>query len=292
MKSFRKTLITLVFLFCLFSPAAAQKNNDTVTYSQYTADGHTTMAKYIDIDYVPESMPITYDNTYNIENQFEINVVTRPVISGFVNRDTGKDFPYILPDGRTVMLNPVYESARNEDNGTLFVMRVKFRNLTHKSFLGLAKNSFMLSGYVRNRRVTYPAPILIQRYDWAEGAWRNERNWDIENENWMTLEPLRELDLLVIFQVHPFLHNWEFTVYPHPPIEYGEPDSYDFGLPAVYSSKYVGGNEGVIVTYPDIEPQISELAPAMESDPERKGWIFQFPEVMNTNTNEVMKPMK
>ena len=287
MKSMAKKILLITLTVCFFSAAAVcmVQGFDTVTYSRYQAGEHETVAETIEIvDTIihPDSIVATFNETYNCGDQFEINVVTRPTISGVVNRDTGKDFPAKLPDGRTVYLNPVYESARNEDNGTLFVMRIKFRNLTHKSFAGVKKSSFMLSGYVRNRRISY-YPVMVQHYDWLEGNWSLESGWDIESRWDLTLQPLRELDLLVIFQVHPFLYNWELTVSPEPYDYYEEPESFQFTPPvnSVYNptfgkSKPIMDAGGTVITYPTVEPKECSI-------------VLRLTEVMNTTTDTVMK---
>lgn len=282
MKNKRIFLLILVCLFLLILSGTANAQGDRETYSDYFDIYATEVINTEIVDTIidPDSFITTFGKPYTCENQYEITVVSRPVIVNFLNRDTGKDTFKVI-NGQTIQLNPVFDSARRDDSGTLFQMRIKFRNLTYKSMPGLSKSSFILSGYVRDRKISYK-PILVQRYDWPEYSWSYERYWNIENPSWMTLDPLRELDILVIFQVHPFLYNWELTVLPQPIYGYTDPEILEFeeytGVSNWRSGKgrSVSDAGGVIFSYPDITPTDCRL-------------VFRLTEVENTNTGVVMR---
>ncbi|MBR6088657.1 MAG: hypothetical protein IKP86_01900 [Anaerolineaceae bacterium] len=93
------------------------------------------------------------------------------------------------------------EAAKDE---RLLQVRIKLRNLTSSVFYGISPNSFTLTGYVRNRSLSYDPELILNTDYFGSG---NYYSWD-------RLPPLRMADILLIFRVNPILINWELSFEP------------------------------------------------------------------------------
>ena len=93
------------------------------------------------------------------------------------------------------------QAEANSDD-TLMQVRVRMRNLTHAVLKGMGKDSFQLTGYVRDRSLSYTPEVIIHT-DYFSAA--NFYTWD-------QLPPLRMADVLLIFRVNPVLINWELLI--------------------------------------------------------------------------------
>ncbi len=133
----------------------------------------------------------------------------------------------------------------------LLLVHVIFRNLTPTVFNGLTVNSFTLKGYVRDRSLTY-TPIIFQSYDYTYGS----SGSTVTSAGSLTLPPLRQENILLVFQVNPILINWEL---------YFRPDS-------AKDPEYTFEN----ATYEPMDQQPCE-------------GVFLFTSILNAETGEITK---
>ena len=141
--------------------------------------------------------------------------------------------------------------AKSDPETRLLLVRVVIRNLTPEVINGLAADSFKLTGYVRDRSLSY-TPIVMESYDYTYGTNGSSHS----SADGFVIPPLREEDILLVFKVNPILLNWELLVEPR-------------------SAKEVSGTYGTAVY------------PTMELDP-CKG-LFQFFSIRNAETGEITK---
>lgn len=119
-------------------------------------------------------------------------------------------FPDQISTGN-MFTNASYVQASAAVDEKLLQVRVHMQNMTSSVFHGISSNSFELTGYVRDRSVTYLPEVIINTDYFGAG---NYYAWD-------QLPPLRIADILLIFRVNPILINWELKFDPH---FTGEPD--------------------------------------------------------------------
>ncbi len=91
----------------------------------------------------------------------------------------------------------------------LMMVRVIFRNLTPEVYRGLSSDSFTLTGYVRDRSMTY-RPEIFQSYDYTYGSSGSA----VTSASGLIMPPLRQEDIMLVFKVNPILINWELHAEP------------------------------------------------------------------------------
>ena len=91
----------------------------------------------------------------------------------------------------------------------LMMVRVIFRNLTPEVYKGLSSDSFTLTGYVRDRSMTY-RPEVFQSYDYTYGS----SGSIVTSAGGLIMPPLRQEDIMLVFRVNPILINWELHAEP------------------------------------------------------------------------------
>ena len=107
-----------------------------------------------------------------------------------------------IPGTSSMISNTSQVHAVAGPDERMLQVRVQMRNMTHNTIQGLAKNCFKLTGYVRDRSITY-LPELITFTDYYGSG--NYYNWD-------NLPPMRMADILLVFRVKPVLINWELSI--------------------------------------------------------------------------------
>ena len=185
---------------------------------------------------------VKHGESYMCGDTFEVIFPDQPSTTSMVSRDP---FKYI---------NAVYVHAEAGKNDRLLQIRVKIRNLTPTIYKGLNPESFQLTGYVRDRSLTY-TPEIMEPYDY--GGYLTYSYYSSDHNSWSYLPPLRMDDILLVFRVNPILINWELRVNPQ----------------ATYGTSYEYGN----AVYEPIEGQESCNA------------VFQFESIRNSETGEVTK---
>ena len=112
-------------------------------------------------------------------------------------------FPDVISTG-TMFTNASMIQATAKKDESLLQVRIQIRNMTTSFFHGIDSQSFRLTGYVRDRSLSYTPEIILNTDYFGRG---NYFNWD-------QLPPLRQADILLVFRVNPILINWELTFVP------------------------------------------------------------------------------
>ncbi len=178
---------------------------------------------------------------YICGDSFEISIPNQPSTTSIVSRSPYKH------------INVVYVHAEAGKGERLLQIRVQIRNLTPTIFNGLKPQSFMLTGYVRDRSIQY-APEIMEPFDY--GNYEAYTLYSPNHNEWSYLPPLRMDDILLVYRINPILVNWELRISPQAKLG----TSYEYG-----SASY----EPI-----DLEPCDA---------------IFKFPSIINSETNEVTK---
>ncbi len=153
---------------------------------------------------------VKHGESYMCGDSFEVIFPDQPSTTSMVSRD-----PYKY-------INVVYVHAEAGKRDRLLQIRIKLRNLTPTLFKGLDPKSFQLTGYVRDRKLTY-TPEIMEPYDY--GNYEAYSYYSPDHNSWSYLPPLRMDDILLVFRVNPILVNWELRVVPQ--ATYGT--SYEYG---------------------------------------------------------------
>ncbi len=130
--------------------------------------------------------------TYMCGDSFEITLPDMPATTSQITR------------GTSIQAEAAYGER-------LMMVRVIFRNLTPEVYRGLSADSFTLKGYVRDRSISY-RPEIFQSYDYAYGSSGSA----VTSASSLTMPPLRQEDILLVFRVNPILINWELHAEPKP----------------------------------------------------------------------------
>lgn len=112
-------------------------------------------------------------------------------------------FPDVLSTGHMFTNSGQIQASADADE-LLLQVRIQIRNMTSGIFHGITAESFKLTGYVRDRSISYYPETIINTDYFGQG---NYYNWD-------QLPPLRIADILLIFHVNPILINWELSFEP------------------------------------------------------------------------------
>ena len=169
----------------------------------------------------------------------------------------GDSFEITIPDQPATTSQVTRASSVQAEAGPderLLTVRVMIRNLTSSVFTGIAPESFLLTGYVRDRSLSY-TPEVMQSYDYTYGS----SGSSYTSADRFMLPPLRMEDILLVYRVNPILINWELHIQPQAASE----------LTLSY-----GGAE-----YP-------------EMDPDPCDGIFQFYSIRNAETGEIIKYLR
>lgn len=169
----------------------------------------------------------------------------------------GDSFEITIPDQPATVSQVTRASAVQAEAGPddrLLTVRVMIRNLTSSVFTGISPESFLLTGYVRDRSLSY-TPEVMQSYDYTYGS----SGSSYTSADRFVLPPLRMEDILLVYRVNPILINWELHIQPQAASE----------LTLSY-----GGAE-----YP-------------EMDPDPCDGIFQFYSIRNAETGEIIKYLR
>ena len=153
---------------------------------------------------------VKHGESYMCGDSFEVIFPDQPSTTSMVSRD-----PYKY-------INAVYVHAEAGKRDRLLQIRIKLRNLTPTLFKGLNPKSFQLTGYIRDRELTY-TPEIMEPYDY--GNYEAYTYYSPDHNSWSYLPPLRMDDILLVFRVNPILVNWELRVVPQ--ATYGT--SYEYG---------------------------------------------------------------
>ena len=107
-----------------------------------------------------------------------------------------------IPGTSSMISNTSQVHATAGPDERLLQIRIQMRNMTHSVIQGLNKDCFTLTGYVRDRSMTYKPELIIFTDYFGSG---NYYNWD-------NLPPMRMADILIVFRVKPVLINWELSI--------------------------------------------------------------------------------
>lgn len=113
-------------------------------------------------------------------------------------------FPDVLSTGH-MFTNASQIQASADVDELLLQVRIQIRNMTSGVLNGIPTNCFKLTGYVRDRSISYYPETIINTDYFGQG---NYYNWD-------QLPPLRIADILLIYRVNPILINWELAFTPN-----------------------------------------------------------------------------
>ena len=185
---------------------------------------------------------VKHGESYMCGDTFEVIFPDQLSTTSMVSRDMYRDYGYPVVHA---------EAGKNE---RLLQVRIKIRNLTPTIFKGLDPESFQLTGYVRDRSLTY-TPEIMEPYDY--GNYEAYLYYSPDYNSWSYLPPLRMDDILLVYRVNPILVNWELRVNPQ----------------ATYGTSYEYGN----AVYEPIEGLESCDA------------VFQFESIRNSETGEITK---
>lgn len=169
----------------------------------------------------------------------------------------GDSFEITIPDQPSTTSQVTRASSIQAEAGPderLLQIRVTIRNLTSSVYNGLSLDSFQLTGYVRDRSLSY-TPEIIQSYDYTYGS----SGSSFSSPSGLVLPPLRMEDILLVYRVNPILVNWELHIRPEPMN----------GLSDGYGS----------ADYP-------------EMDPDPCDGVFQFFSIRNAETGEIIKYLR
>lgn len=151
--------------------------------------------------------------------------------------------------------NPVYsespfivELGKQTEEDVILLFRVYLRNLNKDTVHGLSPESFILTGKVRDRKITYTPEIFLpyDYYDWVfytiyGGKWKATRAntnariihypsylekpfykaSQIMDEQYMKskdIESMREQEMMLIYRVPSWLSGWDLHIKPQPMI--------------------------------------------------------------------------
>lgn len=153
---------------------------------------------------------VKHGESYMCGDSFEVIFPDQPSTTSMVSRD-----PYKY-------INAVYVHAEAGKRDRLLQVRIKLRNLTPTLYKGLSPKSFQLTGYVRDRKLTY-TPEIMEPYDY--GSYEAYTVFSPDHNSWSYLPPLRMDDILLVFRVNPILVKWELRVAP----EATNGTSYEYG---------------------------------------------------------------
>ena len=195
---------------------------------------------------------VKHGESYMCGDTFEVVFPDQLSTTSMVSRDPYKYLDKFYEDFYSYTIADVHaEAGKNE---RLLLVRIKIRNLTPTIFKGLDPDSFQLTGYVRDRSLTY-TPEIMEPYDF--GSYETYTYYAPEHNSWSYLPPLRMDDILLVYRVNPILINWELRVNPQ----------------ATNGTSYEYGN----AVYEPIEGLESCDA------------VFQFESIRNSETGEITK---
>ena len=163
-----------------------------------------------------DSFIVKPGENYLCGSSFEISFPFQPSTVSMISRDLYKIFNYV----------DIHAEAGKGER--LLQIRLQIRNLTPTIIKGLDPKSFQLTGYVRDRTLTY-VPEIMEPYDF--GDYETYRWYSPDQNEWSYLPPLRMEDILLVYRVNPILVNWE--IYIAPRAKSGT--SYNYGS-AIYES--------------------------------------------------------
>ncbi|MBQ6519694.1 MAG: hypothetical protein IJI14_13310 [Anaerolineaceae bacterium] len=113
------------------------------------------------------------------------------------------EFPDVLSTSSMVS-NASRVHAEAKTGERLLQVRIRIRNMTTEFFTGMSSESFKLTGYVRDRSLSYFPEIILNTDYFGSG---NYYSYD-------KLPPLRMADVLLIYRVSSTLINWELSFTP------------------------------------------------------------------------------
>lgn len=169
----------------------------------------------------------------------------------------GDSFEITFPDqpSSTSMISRSGSVHAGFDTDTrLLLVRIIIRNLTPEVINGLSPESFKLTGYVRDRSLTY-SPEVMESFDYTYGTNGSSHS----SADGFVIPPLREEDILLVYRVNPILLNWELLVEPK-------------------SAKETSAKYGTAVYEP------------MDLDPCKA--LFQFYSIINAETGAITKYLR
>ena len=198
-----------------------------------------------------DSFIVKPGENYLCGSSFEISFPFQPTTVSMISRDPFKTLNTAIDPLKTYKIAIIHAEA--EKGERLLQIRLQIRNLTPTIMKGLDPKSFQLTGYVRDRTLTY-VPEIMEPYDF--GDYETYFWYSPDHNEWSYLPPLRMEDILLVYRVNPILVNWEIHIAPRAK----SGTSYDYGS-AIY------------------EP--IELEPCDK--------VFRFTSIKNAETGEITK---
>lgn len=134
------------------------------------------------------------------------------LVEQYVSYMCGDQFEITFPDllsSTHMVSNTTRVHAEATPDDRLIQLRIKIRNMTTDVLHSMGKESFRLTGFVRDRSIDY-YPEVITNTDYFGAG--NYYTWD-------SLPPLRMADILLVYRVNPILINWELNFEPILPVE-------------------------------------------------------------------------
>ena len=110
-------------------------------------------------------------------------------------------FPEV-PSTSSMVSNASQVQAVADPDERLLQVRITLQNKSTSLVQGISKDNFSLTGYVRDRSVTYK-PEMVLNTDYFGSGNYYELN---------AIPPMRMIDVLLIYRVKPTLVNYELTI--------------------------------------------------------------------------------
>lgn len=178
-----------------------------------------------------------YGETYMCGDSFSVSIVSQPLM---VSQTTEKlmycDYYFNEAKGKNVRVQYVIDYGDAKGDEVLLSFRLKIRNINPVTIAGLAPESFLLTGQVRDRIFSYK-PEVIMPYEADQSLWagwlmrKGYTVYSLSNNpdefqmldvqdfepyyySKVAFKPLRSLDIRLIYRVKPFLINWKMVIDP------------------------------------------------------------------------------
>ncbi len=200
--------------------------------------------------YAEEQVTVSYADTYLCGDAYTVSIVTQPQMMAQIDEKINYLYAvntFIRVFDRNNMTQVNFEKpyqikviyAKKTDNDVLLTIRVKLQSLNGRALNGLAPESFILTGQVRDRTIEFLPEIMMPFH-------MDDEDWEIPlireklavfplnhilseaypfyvSEHWNPLlmeekkiESMFVKEIRLVYRVPVFLHDWVLHVDPQP----------------------------------------------------------------------------
>lgn len=110
-------------------------------------------------------------------------------------------FPEV-PSTSSMVSNASQVQAVAAPDERLLQVRITLQNMSSSVIQGISMNNFKLTGYVRDRSITYTPELILNTDYFGYGNY-----YELSS-----IPPLRMVDVLLVFRVKPTLINYELSI--------------------------------------------------------------------------------